>query len=264
MTVCERPTIGVIVITWNEEDQIAACLETVTWADEVIVVDDCSTDRTVEIAEQFGARVIVNKRTGFDEQRNLGMRHATSDWLLHLDADERVTPALRDEILSTIVHTEHKGFWVPYRNYWLGRHVRFGGWGGFKQIRLALRDCSYWENAIHEQLRVDGSVSVLHEALDHHVDGTYAKRLAKSNLYTSMTAEEWFVKGRRFSLLMMFLEPLARAFNTYLRLQGFRDGIVGLFWALHQMYSHFAIYVKLWELEHREIGCRAANERDLD
>lgn len=247
----DRPSVGVVIITKNEEAQIADCLETVScWADEIIVVDDCSVEHTGEIAVRMGAKVITHVRIGFDEQRNLGMREARSDWLLHLDADQRVSATLRDEILEVVRQTNHTGFRIRYRNFWLrGYEVRFGGWGDMCLIRLARRENSHWENTIHEKLIVDGTVGELREPLIHLVDISYEKRMAKSNVYTSMVAAERHGAGQKFNLLLMFMEPIARAINVYVRLQGFRDGVVGLFWALHQLFGYVVIHIKLWEFE---------------
>ena len=236
--------------TKNEDKQIADCLNTLQWVDEIIVVDDCSADETLSIAKSLGAKVIVNSRTSFAEQRNLGADAATTDWVLQLDADERVDEALKNEILQAIYQTRYAGFRIPYRQYWLGRReLRFGGWGTRSQVRLSLRLKSHWQNPIHEMLQVDGEIGLLQNPLHHFVDGTYTKRMTKSNLYTSLIAQQRYEKGERFRVWKLLLEPPFWAAFNYIWLQGFRDGFPGLFWSLHQLYGYAIIHIKLWELE---------------
>lgn len=251
----KRPSIAAVIITKNEAQQIAACLDTLQWVDEIIIVDDCSTDDTFSIATSLGAKVIVNERISFAKQRNLGADTATSTWVLQLDADERVDKALQYEILQAIRQTHYAAFRIPYRQYWLGgRELRFGGWGTRSQVRLSQRDKSEWEKPIHEMLQVEGETGLLENALHHFVDGNYRKRLTKSNLYSSVTAEQKFRNGQRFKLWKLFAEPTARAVYSYFWLQGFRDGLLGLFWSLHQFMSHVTVHIKLWELEQADFS----------
>jgi len=163
-------TISAIIITFNEEQDIEDCLESVAFCDEIVVVDSGSTDATRNIAARLGARVIVNPWPGFSKQKNLAVSLATSDWILHVDADERVTAESRDEILAAIraPAQPHNGFFLPRLNYWLGRPIRYGGWSPDYGMRLFRRGHATCVGESHEMFVVDGPTGRLKHPLLHY------------------------------------------------------------------------------------------------
>ena len=249
-----RPTIGAAIITRNEEQSLERCLQSLSWVNEIVVVDDCSTDRTVEIARSLGCRVVTRPLRSFAEQRTYALSLLSTDWVLHLDADEECKPALRDEILSVLGRTDRAGFTIPFRSRFLGKVMRCSDWSRHKGLRLGKRSLSSWKRAVHESLYIDGPVGHLHEQIEHHGDGNYAARVTKSNRYTSFEASLLANQGVRFRIWRVLLIPLFRTFRSYFLNGGWRDGMIGLFWAGHVWWGNFAIYVKLWELERQGIS----------
>ncbi len=251
-------SLSVIVITKNEERNIAACLESVRWADELVVVDACSEDRTTELARAGGATVFVRKWPGFGPQKNFGMEQARSEWLLILDADERVSASLRDEIIQCIDRwtlDAPSAYRMPRCNYFYGAWVRWGGVFPDYQIRLLRKGrARYNDAAVHENLVVEGNVGTLSTPLDHFTERRVKDHFKKFGLYTSLAAQE---KGRirvhvRPSDLL--IRPLVVFVKTYLFKQGFRDGVRGLIvCAFASMYT-FVKYAKLWDLTRQGIA----------
>lgn len=162
------PTLSVVVITYNAGAILAGCLRSVQWADEIIVVDAESTDETLELARGLAHRVVSRPWTGFSDQKNFGASLARGDWILHLDADERVPPALGDQIRRAISASDrYAGYFIPRRNFWLGHWIRHGGWYPDWSLRLYRHGSGHWEGLTHERLVVDGRVGKLSAPLDH-------------------------------------------------------------------------------------------------
>lgn len=245
----DRPSIGAAIIAKNEERCLERCLRSVSWVDEIVLVDDCSTDRTPEIARRFGCRVIVQPMRDFAHQRNLALQHSACDWVLHIDADEECGAGLREEVLAAIRNTSCAGFSIPFRNRFLGRVMRGRGWADARSVRLGKRSGSSWANPVHERLCLEGPIGSLRSPLEHHGESDYAGRILKSNRYTSMEAALLAQRGVRFHPWLLLTRPLFRSLKSYLLDGGWRDGIHGLIWAGHVWSGNFNIYVKLWELE---------------
>jgi len=244
-----RPTLCAAIIAKNEERNLPRCLRSVRWADEIVLVDDCSTDRTPDIAREFGCTVITNPLRDFSDQRNLALRHCTSEWVFHIDADEECPPALRDEILGAIRNTSFSGFRVPCRNRFLAQPMRCRDWAMTRPLRLARRETSRWVRPVHEILETAHPVGDLQSPLDHFGEADYAARVLKSNLYSSLEAGLLAARGRRFSTWCLLALPLFRALRSYFLAGGWRDGVRGVFWAGHVWWGNFTIHLKLWELE---------------
>jgi glycosyltransferase involved in cell wall biosynthesis len=243
------PSIGAAIIVRNEAARLERCLRSLSWVHEIVLIDDCSTDGTADLARRLGCRVFTQPLHDFATQRNFALTQASTDWVLHVDADEECTPELRDEILSTLPRTDYAGFRMPRRNRFLGRIMLGRDWTGTILTRLARRTASRWERPVHEKLLVEGAVGDLRGWIDHHGDLDYAERVRKSNRYTSIEAEILRDRGVPFRFWRLCTVPLAKCLKSYLWDGGWRDGLIGCIWAGHVWWGNFAIYVKLWELQ---------------
>src|SRR5205814_2255887 len=184
----------------NEEDRLRETLTSVAWADEIVVVDAGSEDKTVALAREFTDHVMIHAWQGFSAQKNFGIERATGEWVLSLDADEQVEPALREEIVATLANPAgHAGYRIARRNLMWGRWIRHGGLYPDWQLRLFRRDAGrFVDRAVHESVRVDGSVGALRAALLHHSYRDVGDFLRRSERYASLAAEEWARSGRTF------------------------------------------------------------------
>ncbi len=270
-------TIASITITKNEEANIRACLETLKWVDELIVVDAESTDRTVELARSYTPHVVVRPWPGYGAQKNFAMKRATADWILIVDADERVSDELREEILNMLRKPpsprgpvalpdatgdgEGEGespvaYRIPRQNYYYGRWIRGAGQYPDPQLRLIRRGRGWYNDLpVHEHLEVEGPVGDLHGHLDHHTHPTVLSHEVKIDRYSTLAAEERIRAGRpEVAWYHLLVNPLWTFLKVYLLRGGFRDGIPGLlvsgFSAAHVLLK----YAKLWERAHQTTG----------
>ena len=246
-------SLSVVIITFNEEANLARTLTSVAWADETVVVDSGSTDRTREVAESFHAKFHIEPWKGFAAQKNSALAKATGDWILSLDADEEVEPALADEIRTVLAaNPSVVGFWIPRKNFFLGRWVKHGGFYPDPKLRLIRRGAGkFEERLVHEDLRVEGTTASLRYNLLHHAYPRIEDYLEHMNRYSSLGAEMVVAKGTvRFSAIDIVLRPVATfLYNYFIRL-GFLDGREGLLLHLnHAVYVSWK-YAKAWELSH--------------
>jgi glycosyltransferase involved in cell wall biosynthesis len=244
------PRLSVVVVTLNEGERIRACLESAAWADELIVVDAESQDKTAAVARELTDHVFVRPWPGFSAQKNFGLEQARGAWILSLDADEIVSPALREEI-SSIVHGagEHVGYSVPRRNVFWGRWIRHGGLYPDWQLRLFQRGRGrFAERSVHESVTVDGSVGRLTGHLEHHSYRDVADFLERADRYSTLAAEEWLAAGRPCRPLRdLVARPLARFVGMYVGRGGFLDGWRGFLLAV--LYGYYVLLrsAKVWE-----------------
>jgi (heptosyl)LPS beta-1,4-glucosyltransferase len=253
--------ITAVVITKSEELNINACLDTLRWVDQLIVVDAESTDRTVEIAKQYTAEVYIRPWPGFGPQKNFAMDQASSEWILIVDADERVTDVLRDEILRTIggtVPDEVAAFEIPRRNFFYGRWLRGGGVYPDYQIRLLRRGAGrYDDTLVHERLNLNGRILRLTQPLDHYSIPTAGHHFRKIARYTTLAASEKLKAETRVSIAQVALHHVGTFLKVYVLRKGYVDGVPGLVAALFAAMYTFVKYAKAWELlEQRGEGDR--------
>jgi len=249
-----HPRLSVVVVTLNEEERLRSCLESVAWADELIVVDAESQDKTVQIAREFTDRVIVRPWPGFAAQKNFGLAQAGGDWILSLDADEEVSPDLRDAIGRVLTADgPHDGYRAPRRNIFWGRWIRHGGLWPDWQLRLFRRGrARFGERAVHESVTVTGSVGRLEGPLVHRSYRDASDFLARADRYSTLAAEEWVRAGARVRASDLVLRPLGRFLSMYLFKGGWLDGRPGFLLAALYAYYVFIRSVKAWELKERE------------
>jgi len=246
--------ISVAIITRNEEGNIRDCLESVTWADDVVVVDNGSTDRTLEICREYGARVFSEEWKGYAGQKNSAIEKTRHEWVLSLDADERVTPELRREMEAAVAESPPAdGYWIPRKNYFLGRWVRRCGWYPDLNLRLFRKSRGrFGDRAVHERVEVEGKSLTLNQPLIHVTYRTIADFLQRMDRYSALAAEEMRREGKPFRRRDLLLRPPFTFFQMYFLRAGFLEGTDGL--ALSALYSFYTFvkYAKLKEMGKRE------------
>jgi glycosyltransferase involved in cell wall biosynthesis len=245
-------TLTVITISLNEEMNIVPCLESVRWADEIIVVDSGSSDRTVELARQFTSNVFSIDWQSYGAARNFGMSHATGEWILWLDADERVTPELAGEIREILKRDDERivGYAIARRAYFLGRWIKHCGWYPSRVVRLFRKQHGrFTERRVHEKLELKGETAPTRFDLLHFTDPDLHHYLLKFNKYTSLGADDLYGAGRRFRISDLILRPIFQFFKMYLLRRGFLDGMPGFILCVLSSAYVFAKYAKVWERE---------------
>ena len=244
------PGVTATLITLNESANIAAALESVRWADEIIVVDAESTDDTVAIARRYTNRVIVRAWPGFVDQKNFAASQAAHDWIFSLDADERVTPALADEITALVAAEPGRaGYQVARASRYLGRWIRSTDWYPDYQLRLYDRRRAAWAGRyVHESVQVDGAPGRLRGALQHYPYRDVSHHLRTIDRYSALAARQMFEDGRRTGPLRIVLHGDAAFLRNYVLRLGVRDGTAGLIVSVLNAYYVMLKFVKLWEL----------------
>ena len=224
----------VLVTTWNEEDNLPGCLASVAgWARRILVVDSFSTDGTARVAEAAGAEFVRRQYRSPSDQKNWALERLDPGWVLILDADERVTPALRAEIDRTLAAPQHRAYWVPRRNRFLGKTMRHGGWERDGVVRLLERDAGRYRDAlVHELMHCPGGHGRLREALEHDSYRDVDDYLARMLRYSRAGARQLAREGRRPSLGRALLRPPARFLRLLVWQRGWRDGPHGVVLAL--------------------------------
>ena len=245
-----RRPLSVVIIAKNEAERIAACLESVSWADEIVVLDSGSSDSTRDIARRYTDKVIDIPWRGFGPQKQAAVKQASFDWVLNIDCDERVTPELATEIKRILAsNTVHGAYSVPRRTFLGTREIRHCGWYPDRTIRLFdRRSARFSDSPVHERVITDGPVADCRGHLLHYSFSGIAPLLAKLNHYSDLSARQMFNQGRRCSLFDLTARPLFAFFKTYLLKAGILDGVEGLVISITTSLLTFAKYLKLREL----------------
>jgi glycosyltransferase involved in cell wall biosynthesis len=249
--------LATVVLTKNEERHIGDCLDSLAWADERVVFDDFSRDGTVELARARGARVISHAFANFCAQRNAALQAVEATWILFVDADERVTPALAEEVRQAIGRTGEQaraGWWIPRHNYMIGHRMRGGGWYPDCQLRLLRRGQARYDPAhpVHEIVILNGKAGTLENVLIHYNYDTVAQFQQKMGRYTAFEAEILFGQGVRARPWTYVTMPLREFWRRFVKLQGYRDHVYGLLSCGLMSWYTFLTYWRLRQL-------RAAN-----
>lgn len=240
-----------IIIAKNAGRLIEDCLESVSWVDQIVLVDTGSTDETLELAKRFGVKVVETKDGDFSEWRNLGAKSAKSDWLLYIDSDERVTEKLREEIKRTILEGVDVAYAIPRKNFLLGHEMHWGGWWPDYVLRLIRKDALIeWRGKLHEQPKIKGKVGKLRNPLIHVTHRSLSEMVEKTNDWSEIEAQLLFVSHHPKMTWWRFFSVAFREFwyRGVLKL-GFLDGPVGIIEIIYQMYSRTITYAKLWEMQ---------------
>lgn len=243
------PKLSVTVITRNESADIGAALESVRWADEIVVVDSDSTDTTVAIATRFTDRVVVRPWPGYIDQKNFAASLASHDWILSLDADERVTPDLADEIRTALRDPAHAAYRMKRVTWHLGRWLRTTDWYPDYQLRLYDRRSAQWTGQyVHETVTVRGSIGDLAGEIQHLAYRDVSDHLDTIDRYTTLAARQMKESGGRAGLVQIAGHPPLAFLRNYVARGGIRDGIPGFIVSVMNAYYVFLKFAKLWEL----------------
>lgn len=246
--------LSVAIITYNEEKNLPRILEAIKdIADEVIIVDSYSTDKTVEIAKNYGAKVFIEDWKGYRDQKNSALEKCTNEWILFLDADEVVFKELKEEIIKAIKTQKADGFYINRKTYYIGKFLDYI-WQPDWVLRLVRQNANpRWEGGnIHEYLRIDGKTDKLQGYLYHYTYKDLSDHFNKSLKYAKISAEEMYKRGKRFKLNKLIINPFWAFFRQYFIKLGFLDGIRGLSVSMSYLFSTFLKYLFLWELEQKE------------
>ncbi len=246
-----REKISACVIAGNEERKIGRCLQSLTWCDEIVLIDSFSTDRTVELARQFTDRVYQHEWLGYVGQRNLVREYATHPWILFMDSDEEMSPALRDEILAEFERGPGRvaGYEFPRQVYYLGRWIRHGEWYPDIKLRLFRKDHGRTEGQEpHDRVVVRGLVKRLRNPIWHYTYDDLSDQLRTVNRFSTITAQQRHVRGKTAGIADITLRPALRFFRGYFLQRGFLDGRHGFAIAVISSFGVFLKYAKQWEL----------------
>lgn len=249
----QTKTISVVIITRNEENMIANAIGSVPFAREVVVVDSGSTDNTVDVARREGAHVIEAKGGSFADWRNRGLAAATGDWILYLDADERVTPKLAQEIQDTIRFTSNTAFALPRHNIHFGKWMQFGGWQNDMLVRLFARaSLKKWEGEVHEHAITTGQTGTLKEPLIHLTHRNLSDGLKKSVVWTDIEARLLLeAHVPHVTPLTLVRKTCMEFLRRLIFKKGYKDGMEGWVESMQQAVNRFFVYERLWELQQR-------------
>jgi len=242
--------ISVAIITKNEEKNIRECLESLRFADEIVVVDSGSTDTTREICRRYGAQVFQEDWQGFARQKNSAVARTRNDWVLSIDADERIPAELGEEIARVLNQNPSlDGYFVARKNYFLGRWIKRCGWFPDYNLRLFRKDRGHFEEReVHERVTVLGEVGYLRHPLEHFTYRSLSDFIQRLDRYSSLAAREMKNEGRRFRYTDLFFRPPLTFFQMYLIRAGFLEGYFGFLLSILYSFYTFAKYSKLKEL----------------
>ncbi|CAN5117608.1 glycosyltransferase family 2 protein [soil metagenome] len=246
-----KATISAVILTKNEENTIVDCISSVSWCDEIIVIDDMSSDNTVALAKQQKATVYQHSlQENFSAQRNFGIEQATGEWVLFIDADERITLPLHYEILSTITNglQPYSGYMIKRVDTMWGKKLLHGEMGNTRLLRLAKKSAGKWKGLVHEKWIITGKIGAFNNTLEHLPHPTVRAFLQEVNHYTDLRSLELFEKKVKATSFSIIAYPTAKFLVNYFLKKGFQDGIPGLINALMMSFHSFLVRGKLWLL----------------
>lgn len=242
--------LAVLILTYNEEKNVTDCIKSVLFADEIVIVDSGSTDKTLQLAEKLGARVSVHPMDqGFAGQRNFALTQTDAEWVLFLDADERITPEAAQEIREVINQPAPYAYEILRRNVIFGQPVNHGGHAPDYSLRLYPRSAIHWEGVVHEQALVNLPVRCLKNHMLHYTYTSWEKYFFKFNQFTTLMAEKMYQQGKRANIADFIFRPWFAWLRFYILKSGWKDGKTGFFFAMFHAYYTFTKYVKLYYLE---------------
>jgi len=248
--------LSLVMITKNEEKNISKALESVKgFVDEIVIVDSGSTDNTIKIAEQFGAKVFKRDFDSFSKQKNYALSLAKNKWALHLDADEVLSKELKEEIKQTLNDTNYDGFILTRTNFFLGRQMKHSGLAKEYRLRLAKKELSeYTGGIIHEELKVKGKICKLKNVFYHYTCQNLDNYFDKFDNYTTLGALKMFQNNKNFHITDVIFRPPVDFIKKYLFKLGFLDGFEGFIWAGLGAFSTFIKYLKFYNLKKKQNG----------
>ncbi|MBI2590585.1 MAG: glycosyltransferase family 2 protein [Candidatus Blackburnbacteria bacterium] len=242
--------ISAVVLTNNEERNITECLKCLKWCDEIVVIDDYSEDKTTQIASKFGAKIYQRHlENDFGQQRNFGLQKAKGEWVLFVDADERISAELAAEIQKAITNHAYSGFSFRRADVLWGRRMFHGEPGSVRLLRLAKKGAGKWSRRVHEVWDIDGATELLRSPLLHYPHQTFAEFLTDIDYYSTLHAQANFEEGKRSSILKFIIFPKLKFLQNYIFKMGFLDGVQGFIVAMMMSFHSYLAWGKLWLLQ---------------
>jgi len=256
--------LSVTIITLNEGKNLRACLESVAFADEIIILDSESQDQTLSIAREFTDQVFQEPWQGFARQKNLAQEKAQGPWILNVDADERVTSELREEIQSVLKKgTDFTGFKISRKNFFCGQWIRYGGWYPNYQLRLYRKEAGHFaQREVHEQVVVHGKIGTLEAPLEHFTYDSISDYLKRMDRYSELSAQQYLSEGKKVSWLEILFRTKYTFFKMWLLQRGILDGANGFILAILYSYYTFVKYAKLKEKYKKRLGSESIEHLD--
>jgi len=238
--------VSAIVLTKNEERNIEECLKAIKWCDEIIIIDDYSDDKTVEIAKKLGARVFKHHlNNDFAQQRNFALRKAKGEWVLFIDADERISPELAKEIKQEVKKDERYAFVFKRKDFFMGKPLKHGESAKVRLLRMAKKN-GQWQRAVHEVWKTKWRTKTLRNPILHYSHSSISQFLHQINFHSTLHAEALKKEGVKFSLFRLIFNPLGKFCQNYIWRLGFLDGMPGLIMALMMSFHSFLARAKLF------------------
>lgn len=245
--------LSAVIITKNAEDKVRNCLESIKWADEIVVVDGFSTDSTVSICQEYGAKIIQRKFQGFDKERNAGVDQSSGDWILQLDADDVVTGGMRQAIEKILADSENKYAAYKFRrqNFFLGKAMKYGGWYHYS-AHFFRKGKAFYQGSIHETLMVKGEMGKMEEIIEHHPFCSLSEFIDRQNRYTNLQAQrmldEFGARDTAFARKGLLKKTRKTFWKLYVKKKGFLEGMHGIVFAVLYAWVEFSKWAKYWEL----------------
>lgn len=240
--------ISLVIITYNEEKYIKGCIESAKdIAEEVIVVDSYSKDRTVQIAKSLGAKVIEREFKGYADQKNFALEQATGDWIISLDADERLSEELKDEIRNRLGKEDYVAYYVPRKNYYMGAHLKC--WSPDRIVRIVKKGKARWQGLVHEKMKVDGKTGIMKNPIIHFPFEGLKDQYEKNLKYAYLLAQEKYEKGIKFKAFDLILRPHLNFLKHFILKGCIKEGMRGLIFSLFYFSYTVFKYSFLYELE---------------
>jgi len=244
--------ISVTIITKDEERLIEDCLKSLNWADEIIIVDSGSKDKTLEIAKNYTGNIFFNEWKGFADQKGFALNLAKNDWVLSIDADERVSDELKNEIEKTDL-SGTDGYLIPRNNYFLGKHVTTCGWGRDRQLRLFRKTKAHiTDRLVHEGFEVNGIINNLKNPIIHYTFNSIENTISKINHYSTLEAMEKYKSKKKITGIKILIHGASSFIRSFVSLRGYRDGVHGLMISIIDSMTTFLTYMKIWELQNKD------------
>ncbi len=248
-----RENVSVFIVCFNEEKQIRRCLDSIKWCEEIIIVDSGSTDKTLEICREYTDKIFHKPWAGYVEQKRFALEKCQYDWVLNLDADEVLTPALSQEIMRELENSVYDGYFILRTVFHLDKWWRKGGWHPEYRLRLCKKSKTVWGGMDpHEKAIVTGKTKKLNSELEHYSYKNIADQIARINNYSSTLANNLYASGERGNVMQIILNPISRFIKFYILKKGFLEGFPGFTMAVVDAFYVFLKYMKLWEIERNQ------------
>jgi len=241
--------LSIVIITKNEEENIERCLKSAEWADEIVVLDSGSTDRTPQICRQYDCRFIEHEWHGFGRTKKYAVEQTCNNWILSVDADEEISQDLKETILQIIKNPKYNGYRINRRTFYLGKLINHCGWNRDYPLRLFNKQYGNFNTEIvHESVEIEGEAGLIEEKLWHYNYPTIDSHIKKINRYSAMSARKKYEQGENVTIIGSFLKGAAKFFKMYLFQAGFLDGKKGLILSINSAIGVYLKYIKLWKL----------------